>query len=300
MRRFHIMAVSVLVLAALNSCNTKKSVSTSYDYESIYGKKDDTDEPAGLKLMSFNVRYKTSNDTGDRNWSKRLAAVHEMVNTHKPVLMGVQECLKAQRDDILAGCKDYAVIGVGRDDGKNSGEMMAIFYRKSEVTIQNWGTFWLSLTPDVPSKDWNAACKRSATWAVIRINASGKRLFYVNTHLDHVAGQAEQMAVLERQMEKLNTEHLPMFLTADFNVQQDNPVFDQVQTYMYNARKTAPKTDVVNSYNSWGNTSKASIIDIIFYSKEDVKVLKFKTVFESFSGIRYISDHYPIYGIFSL
>lgn len=251
-----------------------------------------------LKLMSFNVRYANTGDTGEQNWSRRKSAVCEMLNTEKPAVMGVQECLSNQKGDILTGCQDYAAIGVGRDDGRNSGEMMAIFYRKNDVTIEAWGTFWLSLTPDVPSKDWDSACKRCATWARIKINATGKRFFYVNTHLDHKNGQAEQMAVLEEKMVALNTGNLPMFLSADFNVVEDKALFNHVQGYMYNTRKTAPVTDNVKSYNSWGKSGSASMIDIIFCSKDTIKPLKFHTVTDKYDGLTYISDHYPIYGIF--
>ncbi len=251
-----------------------------------------------LKLMSFNVRYAATSDTGDKSWSRRKSAVCEMLNTEKPAIMGVQECLSNQKADILDGCKDYAAIGVGRDDGRNSGEQMAVFYRKDDVTIEEWGTFWLSLTPDVPSKDWSSACRRCATWARITIKSSGKKIFYVNTHLDHQNGQAEQMAVLEEKMDELNTGNLPMFLSADFNVVEDNALFNHVQGYMYNTRKTAPETDNVKSYNSWGKAGSGSIIDIIFCSKDTIMPLKFHTVTDKYDGLTYISDHYPIYGIF--
>lgn len=262
--------------------------------------KQESGDPDGLKLMSFNVRYKNDDDTGDKNWSMRCPAICDMLNAQKPLLMGVQECLKVQRDDILGVCKDYGAIGVGRDDGKNSGEMMAIFYRKADVTIEQWGTFWLSKTPDVPSKDWNSACKRCATWARILINSTGKEIFYVNTHLDHKNGRPEQMAVLEEKIAELNTRHLPMFLSADFNVEQNNSLFDNVQTYMYNVRKMAPVTDTRNSYNAWGSAGSAKIIDIIFYSMTGIKALKYETVTNRYGGLWYISDHYPIYGVFEL
>lgn len=296
----HLLALPSVLLMVLTSCQTKTVVPIPPPSpEEDSGKQTEQKDPEGLKLMSFNIRYKTNNDTGEHYWDNRVPAIREMLNTQKPDLMGVQECLKVQRDDILAGCKDYGVIGVGRDGGEN-GEMMAIFYRKADITIEKWGTFWLSTTPDVPSKDWNSACNRCATWAIILVKSTGKKIFYVNTHLDHVAGQAQQMAVVEEKMAELNADNLPMFLTADFNVKEDNSLFNHVQTYMYNARKTAPITDAIKSYNSWGKTGSASNIDIIFYSKTGVKALKFKTVTTSYAKVELISDHYPIYGIFEL
>ena len=293
--------VTAVALLAVCSCQPEKVAPRppkpiGQDTE----ERQDTKDPDGFKLMSFNVRYENSGDTGDQAWKRRKSAVCEMVNKQKPMVMGVQECLSGQKADILAGCKDYGAIGVGRDDGKNKGEMMAIFYRKNDVSIVEWGTFWLSLTPGVPSKDWNSACYRCATWARIKINATGKEVFYVDTHLDHQNGQAEQMAVLEEQMALLNKTKAPMFLSADFNVKEDEALFDHIQLTMANARKTAPITDKVKSYNSWGKAGSASNIDIIFYSKDSVKPLKFRTVNDSYDGLSLISDHYPIYAIFAL
>lgn len=294
------VSLAAIALTLLVSCEPEKTEEHKPKPINIEGsdEKTDTKDPDGFKLMSFNVRYANNSDSGDKNWNRRKSAVCEMLNTQKPAVMGVQECLSNQKADILAGCKDYAAIGVGRDDGKSSGEQMAIFYRKDDVSIEEWGTFWLSLTPDVPSKDWNSACKRCATWARIKIKATGKEIFYVNTHLDHQNGQAEQMAVLENKMDELNTGHLPMFLTADFNVKEDDALFNHVQAYMENARKTAPITDKVKSYNSWGKAGSASNIDIIFYSRDKIKSLKFHTVNEKYDGLSLISDHYPIYSIF--
>lgn len=295
--------IKCLVLCALAlvffSCGKE-----DYHYKGVpkpyeYGSDEEVEpDPAGLKLMSFNIRYKNSGDKGVQNWDARGPAVIAMLEEEKPVLMGVQECLSDQKNYILKKCSRYGAIGVGRDDGKNSGEMMLIFYDKNAVSIVDWGTFWLSETPDVPSKSWDSACKRSATWARIRINATGKELFYTNTHLDHVYDytRSEQMKVLEVMMKELNTAGLPMALTADFNTDQNSSIFNGISEFMYNARKSSPMTDSKGTYNAFGSRT-GSIIDNIFYSKTGLKSLRYRTVTTAFAGISYISDHYPIYAI---
>lgn len=298
MKFFQSVSVVAIALLTLSSCEKQEARRPPKPIVTEEEKTDDTKDPNGFKLMSFNVRYANSSDTGVQSWDSRKAAVCEMVNTQKPAVMGVQECLVAQRDDILAGCKDYDVIGVGRDDGKTSGEMMAIFYRKADVTIDEWGTFWLSLTPDVPSKDWESACKRCATWAKITIKSTGKKIFYFNTHLDHQNGREEQMSVIEEKMAELNTGNLPVFLSADFNVEQDDPLFNNILTYMSNTRKVAPITDSRKTYHAWGKTGSGGIIDDIFFTTGTAKALKYCTVTKGYANITFISDHYPIYGIF--
>src|SRR3546814_18448319 len=54
------------------------------------------------------------------------------------------------------------------------------------------GTFWLSPTPDVPSKGWDAALPRIATWARLRDRTADRDLLVVNTPFDHVGEVARE------------------------------------------------------------------------------------------------------------
>lgn len=249
-----------------------------------------------MKIMSFNVRYENSGDTGVKSWSNRSRGVYAMLEQEQPLIMGVQECLVQQRNAIIENCPQYSAIGVGRDDGKEKGEMMVVFYLSSELIVEEWGTYWLSETPETVSISWGAGCYRTATWAKFRFNEGGREFYYTNTHLDHVsdAVREKQMAVLEKMMAKYNKENLPMVLTADFNMDQDNSIFNGINGYMFNARKSSPVTDNSTTYNDFGNRTD-SVIDDIFYSKDGFKSQEFKTVTQAFSGVTYISDHYPIY-----
>src|SRR4051794_32745868 len=100
-----------------------------------------------VRVMSFNIRYGTADD-GDNSWGKRRAFLIETIKSFDPDLLGTQETLAEQRDDLAAGLKGYGVLAAGRDDGRGSGEMMAIFYRESRFEKLGGGHFWLSETPD--------------------------------------------------------------------------------------------------------------------------------------------------------
>ena len=43
-----------------------------------------------LRVMSFNVRYPASTDTGEKSWSNRKKGVYAMIEAKKPMLIGVQ------------------------------------------------------------------------------------------------------------------------------------------------------------------------------------------------------------------
>ena len=114
--------------------------------------------PAGpgqpLTVMSFNIRYGTAND-GDNHWTRRREMLFDVVREQNADLIGVQEALAAQIDEMIAAAPAYAVVGVGRDDGRARGEFSAILFRRDRFRVADSGTFWFSDTPAVPgSKSW--------------------------------------------------------------------------------------------------------------------------------------------------
>lgn len=294
-----ILLVSLAFATA--ACGNK----SQYDPNDWYGQKDDngTEEPKTedvvdndgvMKLMSFNVRYGSAND-GVNNWDNRKADLYKMLEAEKPLVVGLQECQMNQRNDIVDNCKDYAAIGVGRDDGAGKGETCSILYQKGSVEIKKWGSFWLSETPDIAGKKgWDANNVRIATWARIKVLKTGKEFFYINTHLDHKGptARAEGMKLIMRKFLELNTTNLPQVLTADFNTEQNDAIFAECLKTMKNARLEAPITDNKGTYNGWVG-GKTTQIDHIFLS--GFNILEYKTVDQKWGNTVFISDHYPVY-----
>ncbi len=196
------------------------------DYEKWYNDDENTDDgKPGMMIMSFNVRYGTATeDTGDKSWTNRRAGCYKMVNTLRPVLMGVQECMLDQRNDLQNNCPGYEVIGRSRDNTAN-GEEMAIFYLKDSVLINEWKTFWLTETPDEVSQYPYAGSYRCATAAKVTHIKSGKQFYYINTHLDLVDGVREfEMSVIMNQIAQ-NAGSLPVVMTGDWNDSDDSSIF---------------------------------------------------------------------------
>ena len=255
-----------------------------------------------IKLMSFNIRYDNKDDEKKgHGWSTRKKGVYAMLKEERPLVFGVQECEPVQRQDLSENTV-YDMIGVGKYDGEEKGESVSIFYVKDSIEIVKWGTFWQSETPSVPgSVGWDASETRPCTWALMRHRTLNVSFYYFNTHLDNGGRKARQsgLQLILKTMQEMNTEGYPCFLTADFNSAQDDSIFDELLTVMSNARTAAPVTDNYSSINNFSAVSTGGrSIDHIFFS--GVGICRFCTVTSPWEGVKFISDHFPIWAEFDL
>ena len=273
-----------IVLLALALMVALPQVSTA-------GKKKDE----GLKVMSYNIRLGVGKD-GTNSWEHRWPATIAMLEEVKPDVFGVQEAMNFQIKLVDELATDYKNVGVGREDGKSEGEHMSIFWNKKTVKLLKWGTYWLSETPEKPSKGWDAACYRTATWALMKDKKTGKKFYFVNTHLDHKGKEAQKngLKLIVERIGAMNKEGYPMVLTGDFNVRPDNPCLTDLDKMMTSTRKIAKKTDNKGTFNGWGKSS--SVIDFIYVSGFS-NVAEYQTITKKFADRPFISDHYPIMSI---
>ena len=253
-----------------------------------------------LKVMSYNIRFDSPGD-GENIWDNRKPATIAMLEDVQPDVFGVQEALAHQLEYISQNAPSYDNVGVGREDGVSSGEHMSIFWNKETVEMLEWGTYWLSETPEVPSFGWDAACKRTATWTLMKDKRNGKKFFFVNTHLDHVGVEARRngLVLLVERIAAMNPESYPMVLTGDFNMPASHPSLTDLNGMMTCTRDVAPKTDYHITYNGWGNIPDGApdwIIDYIYESGFSA-VNEYQTVTKQYAGKPYISDHYPIMSV---
>ena len=249
-------------------------------------------ESEGLKVMSYNIRLGSAQD-GTNSWALRYTATGKMLEDQKPDVFGVQEALEYQVRYIEEMC-GYESVGVGRENGKKEGEHMSIFWNKKTVSMLKWGTFWLSDTPEKPSKGWDAECFRTATWALMKDKKTGKKFYFVNTHLDHKGTEAQKngLKLIVDRIAEINPDGLPMILTGDFNIEPKNPALKDLDARMQSARKIAKKTDDHATYNGWGKSS--TMIDYIYVSGFS-SCPEYQTVTKRYEDRKFISDHYPIF-----
>ncbi|MBR0077770.1 MAG: endonuclease/exonuclease/phosphatase family protein [Bacteroidales bacterium] len=248
-----------------------------------------------LKIISFNIRYNSWNNIdGENGWPNRKAAVAKMILEEQPAAIGLQEALIDQLQYLDSALTHYRRIGVGRDDGKEAGEFMAIYYDTTRLELLSYRTRWLSETPDVPTKGWDAACYRTVTIARFRDRQSGKEFQYLNTHLDHVGktARAEGVKLIVQSLKESSiSDNVPVIVGGDMNSTIEDAIFQSFyDVNLKPARELTKKTSHVDTYNAYGK-EKSSLIDHFFV--RDVKVKQFRTLDGNY-GVPYISDHYPI------
>ncbi len=247
-----------------------------------------------LKVMSFNIRYGTAKD-GDDRWELRRAQMFALLKTQDPDVIGLQEVLHFQIDEILEAVPGYRMIGVGRADGGQGGEYAAILYRESRLAVRRSSTFWLSDTPEVvKSNTWGAALERICTWALFD-DKLGTPFYLYNLHLDHISQPAREKSVallLNRVSERAPA--LPVVVTGDFNIGESNPGTQaMLRVFSDTFRVLHPDAKEAGTFNGFKlGVTTGDKIDYIFVHP-GTEVIDAEIVRTAVDG-RYPSDHFPV------
>ena len=253
-----------------------------------------------LSVMTFNMRYDNPED-GQNNWRFRRERGAGVIKAQEVDVLGTQELLSNQFNDLSGLLTGYQGVGVGRLDGAESGEYCAVFFRKDRFPLLDSGTFWLSETPEVVgSLGWDGACERIATWVVLR-DRDGRELFFIDTHLDHVGQVArdEGVSLLMKRIETLSGGR-PVILTGDFNSEPGSSVVAHVQKdgVLRDAKAIAAQRSGTDwSFSDFGQIPEAErpLLDYIFVSG-DIEAVRYEVLPDTFDG-GYVSDHAPVMAV---
>lgn len=248
-----------------------------------------------FRTMTYNIKFDDSRDSVN-NWTHRKESVIGLLKYHAPVLFGTQEGLHHQLEDIKAGLSGFNYVGVGRDDGIQKGEYSAFFYDIAHFERVRSGTFWLSKTSEVPSKDWDAALPRVCTWAELKPKGSGKTFFIFNTHFDHVGKVAREESIkLIIQQIKVLAGNNPVVLMGDFNFTPVTKPYQLITEFMQDARlisKSTPYGPEATFNGFQFHKEPKRRIDYIFI-KGNIEVIKYAVLADN-QHMAYPSDHFPV------
>lgn len=256
-----------------------------------------------IRVMSFNIRFANPQDGVDF-WPNRKEMAASMIRFNEADIVGLQEAMRSQLDDLEALLPGYAWYGLCRTDGsvnpEPDNEFSAVLYRRDRFELLDSATFWLSENPDkVGSKGWDAALPRICSWIKLRDKRSGKEFYHFNIHFDHRGEQAraESAKLLVKRIGEI-AGATPAILTGDFNcVPTDEP-------YRILTAKGSGLADALflseiphhGPLSTWSGFQFPGMpgrrIDYIFVNNK-VEVRKHAILSDCWSG-RFPSDHLPV------
>ena len=247
-----------------------------------------------IRLATYNIRYNNAKD-GINAWPNRKDKVLALIRFHELDIVCVQEALADQYDEIEKGT-GFAAFGAGRDDGLRKGEFAPIFYNKNRFEQRAAGVFWLSETPDKPSKGWDAALNRVCTWLHLYDKANKKVFMVFNTNYDHVGVQAriEAAKLIKTKINEL-AKGVPIVFAGDLNVKPDSEAISTIKTFLFDTKERSEQLPygpdgTFNAFNF--NSPLQDRIDYVFIN-DFFRVQKYAVLSDN-SDLRYYSDHLPV------
>ncbi|MFO8001863.1 MAG: endonuclease/exonuclease/phosphatase family protein [Marinilabilia sp.] len=253
-----------------------------------------------FEIISFNVRFNNPDDAPN-DWENRKSMVSEYFSEKTPEIIGMQEVLPEQLEDLSAMLENYDYLSAGRENGEDKGEACPVFYRKDMFEYLDGGYFWLSETPEeAGSMSWGTDFPRIVTWVKLKSVETGYAFFVFNTHFSHMSEEARSKSatLLLEQIDEI-AGSTPVALTGDFNTTRDTETYQTLvgggdeRAQMWDAEELADETRKGEiTFNGFDPDFDGSRIDFVFVNEF------FDVDFHSVDEVRedevFISDHYPV------
>ena len=251
-----------------------------------------------LKVITYNIRLNIESD-GENAWPLRQDYLTSQIQFYEPDIFGIQEATLNQVVDISTMLSQYNQVGIGRK-GEGKGESSNIFFKKDRFLLEETNTFWLSETPDIISKGWDAAFNRVCTYALFKDKKTKKNLWVFNTHLDHIGEVARTKGIelILSKITELNTQNYPVIFMGDFNSEPASERIIALKKVMNDTRDISEEKPFGPSgtFNGFKYSEPVMrMIDYVFVSKNNkLKVKKFAVLSDS-RDLKYPSDHLPVF-----
>jgi endonuclease/exonuclease/phosphatase family metal-dependent hydrolase len=250
-----------------------------------------------LKIMTYNIRLDVASD-GENAWPNRKDYFTSQIQFYSPDIFGVQEALPNQVMDIASVFPKYNKFGIGREEG-GTGEACTIYYKKDRFKVQDSNTFWLSETPNVVSRGWDAACNRVCTYGLFTDLKTKKRFWVFNLHLDHMGEEARVKGVqlVLSKIAAINNKKFPVFLMGDFNSEPGTKQIAEIKKVMEDTRDVSKEKPFGPSgtFNGFKYDQPVTLlIDYIFVSKNSGLKIEKHAVLSDSKDLKYPSDHLPV------
>ncbi len=245
-----------------------------------------------ISLMSCNLRCLTPLDLGKKSWFYRSSLLVDDIASAAPGIIGFQEATKWQYEYMVDCLEGYDSVISYRDRSPLS-EGCPIFYKSELYELVDKGSFWLSETPEVMSRDWGSACYRICSYVILTDKLSGSEFVVFNTHLDHVSDEARINGVNVVLDKIAEFGGLPALIMGDFNAEEGSKTYEAVTENFLDAVYELPEAELDPTYQNWGAEGAGRRIDYFMISRTGFEVLDYEVLDPVHDGV-YSSDHCQI------
>jgi endonuclease/exonuclease/phosphatase family metal-dependent hydrolase len=268
--------------------------------------------PQGIqfRVLTHNIRYATETPfKGEERWPIRcplICAELRFHSNHPASFLCLQEVPNSQLADIIHSLNEagehWAYIGVGRDDGKHAGEYLLILYRPCVWRLKRWNSCWLSPTPRVPSRGWDAASIRIATIGQFEHFQTGQTVIITTTHLDDQGTESRkrsaQLLLGVLRIEAGLSGASATVLAGDFNSSPNGDAYKVLtaqESMMVDVAAIIPpeqRHENEMTFTGFSDEPTPSRIDFIFVRKKDcIKYDMYAVLANRFDDGIFLSDH---------
>ena len=246
-----------------------------------------------LRTLSLNLRFGLAKD-GPHAWQYRKEAVLKLFRQENPDIIATQEVNHFQADYLAENLTAYDHIG-RRPRAPHFWQDNVLFFKK-EITCRRHDHFFLSHTPDVPSRSFGSHFPRQATIGLFQTQEC--RFICVNTHFDF--DTPAQLGAARVITERLRDHDagVPVILMGDFNTTPESSCYqwltDDNKGGNFRESFTAPYP---STFHRFTGQPAAGYIDWILY--RGALRLESCRVVDQPIGDTYPSDHHPVTAVFS-
>ena len=284
---------------------------------------------AEIKVGTYNVWgnkqrnsmvYKYKKASESRLWENSRDIVAQMIVDADWDIVGVQEGGNLVREELPAlvkakGGKKYKwwfqrpnpAIPEQEDTNLANG----MVWRSDRFKVSNKQVYWLSPTPDTPSKAWEEKVKhwRFVMSAKVKDKKTGLEFIFMVTHCPLMKSVNEKAAKLIVEREKLmNPEDEVVIFVGDMNSRIGSPYTRIIRTHFTDTRDIAKlKSEISGTMNGAEvrETPKDYTLDYIYIrgSKLKYEVLRHDVLVDKYrvNGKEYFpSDHCPVSAVVKL
>ncbi|UJR32980.1 hypothetical protein I4U23_020443 [Adineta vaga] len=274
----------------------------------------DNNKPV-VRVCTFNLRYDDIDHGTPNAWEKRKPIVYQCLRNIQPTIIGTQEGIPLQHNDILNDLNQSSQLWswVG-DDLKDPWQTTnAIYYRYDLFSLISTKIFWFNQNPFSAAPAWGAKHPRGCTRAHFQHKLTQQPFIIYNLHLDYPSQNAQHHSIplLLSQIQQ-NHDHIDRIIVmGDFNnwpeeVDGITPIHELIlagqKASEIEQMKAAGFVDTYEhgetpSFNGFRKAGYGPKIDFVWISSKSVYRVAGETKVDDYHDEEgyFPSDHFPVY-----